>query len=79
MVKTRSQVRAEFSRKGWSYSGWATQHGFSPNLVIAIINDDDNAPKRKCLRGESHNIAVKLGLKDGEISTMPRLARLAAA
>lgn len=74
-IKTRSQVRAEFARKGWSYSGWAKKHRFSPALVLAIVNDDDATPKRKCLRGESHNIAVKLGLKDGEISELtPRLA-----
>ncbi|VFR54504.1 hypothetical protein BRI6_1085 [plant metagenome] len=43
--------------------------------MLAIVNDDDATPKRKCLRGESHNIAVKLGLKDGEISELtPRLA-----
>lgn len=68
MIKTRSQVRSEFARKGWTYSNWAVKHGFSVNLVIAILNDDDASPKRPCLRGASHNIAVKLGIKEGEIS-----------
>ncbi|WP_208456806.1 DNA-binding protein [Burkholderia sp. BCC0397] len=69
MVKTRSQVRAEFAKKGWSYSSWASKNGFPTGLVIEIINDNDDSPKRPCRRGTSHNIAVKLGLKEGEVST----------
>ncbi|SDM56838.1 phage-associated protein, BcepMu gp16 family [Oryzisolibacter propanilivorax] len=67
-LKTRKQVRSEFASRGWSYSGWARQHGYSAALVIDIVNDDDRNPKRKCVRGESHNIAVELGLKAGQIS-----------
>ncbi|WP_368921829.1 DNA-binding protein [Comamonas aquatica] len=67
-LKTRDEVREEFARRGWSITGWARQHGFSPVLVSDILNDDARNPKRKCLRGESHNIAVALKLKDGEIS-----------
>lgn len=67
-LKKRSDVRAEFARKGWSYSAWATKYGYSPNLVIAIVNDDDHNPIRKCARGASHNIAVQLGLKEGEVN-----------
>lgn len=66
-LKTRTQIRAEFDRKGQSYSAWALKNGFSPSLVIAILNDDDRNPARKCSRGDSHNIAVALGLKVGEI------------
>jgi hypothetical protein len=47
-----------------------------------ILNDDDRNPKRKCLRGESHNIAVALGLKDGLISrpaNVPAFSMTAAA
>lgn len=69
-LKTRSEVRAEFARRGLSYSAWAAHHGYSPNLVIAIINDDDYKPVRKCTRGVSHNIAVQLGLKEGEVLKM---------
>ncbi len=69
MVKTRTQIRDEFARKGWSYSSWATKNGFPTGLVTQIINDDDVSPKRTCRRGTSHNIAVKLGLKEGEVST----------
>lgn len=71
MLKTRSQVRKEFARKGWSISGWAKQHHYSPNLVIAILADDEVNPRLKCLRGDAHNIAVQLGLKEGEVSRAP--------
>ena len=67
-LKTRAQVREEFASRGWSITGWARQHGYSPVMVSDIINDNDANPKRKCLRGESHNIAVALGLKKGEVS-----------
>lgn len=78
-LKKRSEVRAEFARRGVSYSAWATQYGYSPNLVIAIVNDDDEQPVRKCARGISHNIAVRLGLKDGEVQNLvaPRISAFA--
>lgn len=78
-LKKRSEVRAEFARKGVSYSAWAAQYGYSPNLVIAIVNDDDVTPVRKCARGASHNIAVQLGLKEGEVQRLvaPRIPAFA--
>jgi len=66
-IKKRSEVRAEFARLGLSYSAWANHYGYNVNLVIAIVNDDDENPVRKCARGASHNIAVQLHLKDGEV------------
>lgn len=78
MLKTRSQVRDDFARKGQSISGWAKDNGYSPNMVIAILADDSTNPRLKCLRGEAHRIAVHLEIKDGEIiPSTPR--RLAAA
>lgn len=70
-TKTRSAVRAEFTSRGWSISAWAKQRGYSPQLVHSILHDNDKTPTRKCLRGESHNIAVELKLKDGEVSRLP--------
>ena len=80
LIKTREQVRQEFASHGWSYSAWAKQHGYSADLVRDIVNDDERNPRRKCLRGESHNIAVELGLKSGTVSraSAPRM-QLAAA
>lgn len=79
-AKTRKQVRDEFASRGWTYSDWARQRGYSAALVCMIVNDDDRTPQRKCLRGESHNIAVELGLKSGLVSraSAPRM-QLAAA
>ena len=67
MIKTRAQVREEFASKGWSISAWARDNGYSPNMVIAIVTDDDRNPRLKCLRGDAHNIAVELGLKEGQV------------
>ena len=67
-LKTRAQIREEFANRGWSITGWSRKNGFCPVMVSDIINDNDASPKRKCLRGESHNIAVALGLKKGEVS-----------
>ncbi len=66
-LKTRQQIRDEFAASGVSYSAWARQRGYSPNTVIAVINDNDRNPRLKCLRGEAHNIAVELGLKTGRV------------
>ncbi|RKR66318.1 gp16 family phage-associated protein [Acidovorax sp. 94] len=79
MLKTRAQVRDEFARKGWSISGWAKQNGYSPNMVIAILADNEANLRLKCLRGDAHNIAVQLGLKEGEISRAVGARQLAAA
>ena len=70
MLKTRQQVRADFARRGGSISAWAKQRRYSPALVLAILSDDDTNPRRKCLRGESHDIAVALELKEGELSRL---------
>jgi gp16 family phage-associated protein len=77
-LKTRQQVREEFNRKGWSYTGWAKRHNYSAALVREILKDSDSNPQRKCLRGESHNIAVQLGIKEGEVSRAS-LASMATA
>ena len=72
-LKTREQVREEFASYGWSYSAWAKQRGYSGKLVAEIVNDNDKNPRRKCLRGESHNIAVELGLKTGHVSRLSNM------
>lgn len=79
MLKTRAEVRGEFARKGWSISGWAKQNGYSPNMVIAILADNEANLRLKCLRGDAHNIAVQLGLKEGEVSRVAGARQLAAA
>ncbi len=74
-LRTAEEARAELQRQGISISGWATANGFSTNLVFEVL-----AGRKKCLRGQSHNIAVKLGLKVGAIcaNTANALERRAA-
>lgn len=68
MPKSRDEVRKEFARRGQSISAWAKANRYSPNMVIAILADDEKNPRLKCLRGDAHNIAVTLGLKEGEVN-----------
>lgn len=53
-------IKQMFASKGLSVSEWARQNQFSAILVHQVLNG-----KRKCLRGQSHDIAVALGLKEG--------------
>ncbi|MDD3310977.1 DNA-binding protein [Pseudodesulfovibrio sp.] len=69
MVRTPEEVRNEFKRKGISISQWAVANGFPPNLVYEILAD-----RRNPTRGQTHRIAVQLGLKDGEIVSENELA-----
>ena len=62
MPRTVDEVKADFARKGVSISQWATLNGFSPNLVFEVLGG-----RKKAIRGQSHKIAVALGLKAGEI------------
>lgn len=66
-VKTVEQVRAEFARVGKPFTEWAREHGYKSNLVFEVLRG-----RILCKRGKSHEIAVLLGLKDGEIQ--PRRA-----
>lgn len=67
-ITTREQVRADFERKGVSISAWARQHGVGRSLVYEILT---GARSRTCSRGQSHRIAVLLGLKAGELVDGP--------
>lgn len=60
MTRTPEQVRQEFAERGLAISAWARQMGFSPALVHQVL-----AGRVRCIRGQSHQIAVRLGLKQG--------------
>jgi gp16 family phage-associated protein len=68
------RARAAFEESGISVAEWARARGFSSGLVYQVLEG-----RRKCVRGQSHQIAVALGLKSGvsmdvhQLST--RLAR----
>ena len=62
MMRTPQEVRNELQKRGLSIADWARQNGFSPELVHQVLNSN-----KIPVRGKSHEIAVKLGLKDGII------------
>lgn len=55
------RVRSLFSDSGISVSEWARVRGFSSGLVYQVLEGN-----RKCQRGQSHRIAIALGLKKGD-------------
>ena len=68
-------IKREFARRGVSISQWARAHGYSSQLVYQVL-----AGRKRCIRGQCHEIAVRLGLKDGVLGTVADIdARGAAA
>jgi len=47
-----------FRDAGVNVKEWARSRGFNPALVYSVLRGE-----RKCLRGQSHEVAVALGLK----------------
>jgi gp16 family phage-associated protein len=60
------EVLRRFRANGKSVSKWAVERGYSPALVYAVLKRG-----RKCLRGQSHDIAVALKLKPGPDCPVP--------
>ncbi len=58
MSKTRLELKAEFRAKGLTAPKWAKQNGFPVRAVRAVISGHN-----KGHYGQSHDIAVALGLK----------------
>lgn len=69
--KSAKRARKAFAVSGIPVAEWARNCGFSANLVYQVLDG-----KRKCLRGQSHRIAVALGLKDGADLTVEQLTAL---
>lgn len=59
MMRTSQEVRSELQKRGLSIADWARQNGFTPELVHQVLNSN-----KIPVRGKSHQIAVKLGLKE---------------
>lgn len=59
-VGDASAARELFETTGTSVAEWARVRGFSTGLVYQVLDG-----RRKCMRGQSHQIAVALGLKPG--------------
>lgn len=69
-----SRAKALFEKTGISVAEWARVQGFSTGLVYQILEGN-----RKCLRGQSHQIAVALGLKTGTAMELSKLSQLLKA
>lgn len=72
-LRSEAEVRAEFALLGLSIGAWARSHGFSAQLVYQVL-----AGRKRALRGQSHEIAVRLGLKRGHIGSIKDIDALAA-
>ncbi|MEW5770807.1 MAG: DNA-binding protein [Pseudomonadota bacterium] len=68
-LRTPAEARAALQATGVSITQWAIANGFSPNLVFEVLGG-----RKKCIRGQAHEIAVKLGLKAGVVCTDPARA-----
>jgi gp16 family phage-associated protein len=65
MAKKAADVKAQLKAEGVTIADWAKARGFNVLTVYRVL-----AGKGKWTRGESHRIAVALGMKD-----MPRVRR----
>lgn len=72
-VKTVAEVKAEFNRTGKAVTAWAREHGYSPSLVFEVLRG-----RLKGRRGQAHEVAVLLGMKEGVIERRDRLDQDAA-
>lgn len=57
-LRSPEQVKADFRRRGVAFADWARENNFSVATVYQVL-----AGQRKCLRGQSHQIAQRLGMK----------------
>jgi gp16 family phage-associated protein len=62
MTRTAKEVAQEFRSHGISIARWARHNGFSPALVYQVLQGRSTPA-----RGQSHQIAVVLGLKEGSL------------
>lgn len=53
-----SEVRNLFEVGGISVAEWSREHGFPSALVYRVLRGE-----AKCRRGETHKIAIALGIK----------------
>ena len=65
-LRTPAEARAWLEFQGISIAQWARENKKSDSLVREIL-----AGKKKCHRGESHNIAVLLVIKEGILTSRP--------
>lgn len=59
-----AQARQWFEDQGIAISDWSISRGFNPALVYAVLQG-----RRKCVRGQSHRIAIELQLKHAPVDS----------
>jgi len=69
-ILNASTAKKLFELSGTSVAEWARVRGFSTGLVYQVLEG-----RRKCMRGQSHQIAVALGLKQGVVLGIEELSR----
>lgn len=57
------QLKADLVRKGKTVADLAREHSVAYHVAYAVLSGNS-----KARRGAGHNLAVKLGLKDGEVA-----------
>jgi len=65
-MRNIAEIKQSFAENGTSIAAWSVRHRFNPALVYAVLRQE-----RKCLRGQSHEIAIALGLKAAPSLTLP--------
>lgn len=60
---TAEQVKSLFRQRGITFTRWAEENGYTRNEVYRVLNG-----QTKANYGKSHEIAVKLGLKPGNVA-----------
>lgn len=65
-LRTPQEAKQALLDQGVSITEWAVKNGYSPNLVNMILSGHRNPT-----RGQSHNIAVSLGIKVGRVCRDP--------
>jgi gp16 family phage-associated protein len=58
-------IRRQFFAHGRTVTDWAKENGFERHLVYSVLSG-----RSRALRGESHRIAVALGLKEPEATVL---------
>lgn len=62
MPITPEKLKAKFRSEGKTFKDFATQNGYPYEQVVRVVNG-----MNKARRGQGHEIAVKLGLKDAGV------------
>lgn len=70
-IRSPEECRSLIEGTGISIAEWARENRFSSGLVYQILEG-----KRRCLRGQSHKIAVALGLKAGLLTDVQTLSQI---